>query len=119
MIRTLMLELSKFNWEILRETAERRDVSPEGLVREAVSSYLAQRNSHRIAARVPKFVRDEPERASEGDGHARVDIELEEAELEELSEAAAEQQVPVESLVTHAVLLFIADLERQGGGTSR
>jgi len=107
----LMLELSNFSWEMLSEAAARRNVSPEGLVHEAVASYLSQRDAERVALRVPKFARGEAEGPG-AQGRSGVAIELDEAELAELGEMAEAQQVSIERLVNHAVLLFIADLER-------
>jgi predicted DNA-binding ribbon-helix-helix protein len=109
----LMLELSNFTWEMLSEAAARRNVSPEGLVQEAVTSYLSQKDVDRAALRVPKFARGEPEPGSDAERRPGVAIELDEAELAELGELAEAQQVPVERLVNHAVLLLIADLDRK------
>jgi predicted DNA-binding ribbon-helix-helix protein len=108
-----MLELSNFSWEMLSEAAARRKATPEDLVQQAVASYLSQKDAGRAALRVPKFAREQPEAGSDPERRPGVAIELDEAELAELAELAEAQQVPVERLVNHAVMLFIADLDRK------
>jgi hypothetical protein len=114
----LTLDLSMFGREALSESAERQNAEPETLVQRAVLHYLSQRDAGRISARVPRFARGEPKSESGGNGHTLVTIELEDAEWGALAEAAAAEQVPIEGLVRHAVLLFLSDLD-QGRVTGR
>lgn len=52
-VRRLALELNDFTWEALEEEAARLGVSIEELARFAVLYYLADRDSGRIARRLP------------------------------------------------------------------
>jgi hypothetical protein len=86
--------------------------SRDAVIRAAARYYLADRDSGRIAWRVPPFVRRDD---SNGAG---TDVELDEATTEALEEEARRQRIAPGRLVEHALLYFLADLDSRRAGDS-
>jgi hypothetical protein len=106
---TLVIHLTPFGAEILDAEGRRQARPVDRLVEEAVLHLLAESRSRRIATRVPPLPWTDP-----GFQAREVRLELEEASWVALGEEADRQRQPVERLVEHAVLLYLADLEAGG-----
>ena len=110
---TLVIHLTAFGAEILDAEGRRQARPVDELVEEAVQHLLAESRSSRIATRVP------PLPWTDREFQAReVRLELEEASWRSLGEEADRQRQPVERLIEHAVLLYLADLEAGGEATA-
>ena len=109
MRRSLELALTDFSRSSLEQAARRQGVSVSTLVARAALYYLVERESDRVAARVPRLSREPP--AERRDGLLRVTIELRTAAWRDLDRASESEGVSVERLLEHAALLLLADLE--------
>jgi hypothetical protein len=109
MRRSLELALTDFSRSSLEQVARRQGVSVSTLVTRAALYYLVERESDRPAARVPRLSREPA--AEKKDGLLRVTIELRAAAWRVLDRATESEGLPVERLLEHAALLFLADLE--------
>ena len=105
MSRSLPLALDEFGASALREHAECFSVSPERVARRAARYYLDDRDSGRLALRVPRLegVRDGPA--------MQLRVPLDEDMWRDLGAEATRQGVSVEALLEHAILYFLADLD--------
>jgi hypothetical protein len=115
--QSVTLELGSFGLEVLSRGVAEQKIPAETLVRHAALYYLSQKDADRAAARVPRFAR-EPTTESDHDGQMLVTLDLEDEEWAALQQAADDQQVTLERLLQHAVLLFLTDLE-EGRVTAR
>jgi hypothetical protein len=103
---TLVIHLTAFGAEILDAEGRRQARPVDRLVEEAVRHLLATSRSRPMATRVPPLPRTDS-----GIQPREVTLELEEASWRALGEEAGRQRQPVERLVEHAVLLYLADLD--------
>jgi hypothetical protein len=90
----------------LESEARRQRLGLGALLRHAVQYYLAERASGRVAGRVPPFSRQEA-----GAEEISVAVELEESEWRRFEEAATVERVSVPSLLRHAAMLYLADID--------
>jgi hypothetical protein len=102
----LTLSLEEFGASTLEGEAERLSVTPAELGRQAVRYYLSDRDSGRMALRVPRL----------SGGGARepameLELELDDDAWRELDEEAQRQGVSLERLLEHAVVYFLVDLD--------
>jgi hypothetical protein len=98
------LQLDDFGKEAL-EAQMGGGTSRDAVIRTATRYYLGDRDSGRVAWRVPPFVpRGDPNGAG-------TDVELDEATTEALEEEARRQGIAPGRLVEHALLYFLADLD--------
>jgi hypothetical protein len=98
------LQLDDFGKKAL-EAQVRDGSSRDAVIRAAARYYLADRESGRVAWRVPRFVRP-----AHADG-AGTDVELDDATMQALEQEARRQGIPPGRLVEHALLYFLADLD--------
>jgi hypothetical protein len=105
--RQVTLFLEDFARGSLEAHARALDVPMDALVRQAARYYLAARSGGPPAPRVPRFVR---ERGAAGDA-VGLTLELDEAAWGELEVDAVYERLPVERVIEHAALLFLADIE--------
>jgi len=92
-----------------RETLERYEkagYTPHSLLRSAVAYYLSEDAEDRPAWRVPHFLEGQPAKGR----RSRFDVDY--GTWRALVDAAAAQEVSLESLARHALLFYVADLER-------
>jgi hypothetical protein len=104
--RLLLLSLEEFGASTLKAEAERYFVSPAELGRYAVRYYLSDRDSERMAWRVPPLPQDTVREPALG-----LEVDLDPDTWRELDEEAERQEVSVERLLTHAIIYFLADLD--------
>ena len=104
--RLLLLSLEEFGASALAEQAERYSVTPAQLGRHAVRYYLSERDSGRMALRVPRFTQ-----GAARDPALELKLDLDPDSWRELDEEAQRQKVSVERLLEHAMLYFLADLD--------
>ena len=109
MRRSVELTLTDFSRNALAHEAPRHGLSVSTLLARAALYYLLERESGRLAARVPRL-HDEPS-ATSGNSVVPVTIELRAPRWRELEHGAASEGISVERLLEHAVLLFLVDLE--------
>jgi hypothetical protein len=102
----LTLALEEFGATTLEAEAERYSVSPAELGRRAVQYYLADRDSGRMALRVPQLSRKTGRKPV-----LTLTLDLDPSTWLELEEEAERQQVTVERLLEHAIVYFLADLD--------
>jgi hypothetical protein len=106
MRRLLTLSLDEFGADAIEEQAAQYSVTPAELGRRAARYYLSDLSSGRMALRVPRLDRGRAGRRS-----MRLAIDLDADSWRELEAEARRQEVPVEALVVHAILYFLADLD--------
>jgi len=104
--RILTLALEEFGASTLEAEAERYSVSPAELGRHAVDYYLSDRDSGRMALRVPRLSQEAGRRPA-----LELRLDLDPATWRELEEEAERQKVSVERLLEHAIVYFLADLD--------
>jgi hypothetical protein len=104
--RLLVLSLEEFGASTLEAEAERYSVSPAELARHAVRYYLSDRDSGRMALKVPRLSRD-----TSGKPALELELDLDPDTWRELEKEAERQEVSVERLLTHAMIYFLADLD--------
>jgi hypothetical protein len=104
--RMVTLALEEFGASTLEAEAERYSVSPAELGSHAVRYYLSDRDSGRMALRVPQLSQEPA-----GKPVLALSIDLDADTWRELEEEAQTQQVSVERLLVHAIVYFLADLD--------
>jgi hypothetical protein len=104
--RMVTLALEEFGASTLEAEAERYSVSPAELGGHAVRYYLSDRDSGRMALRVPQLSQEPA-----GKPVVALSIDLDADIWRELEEEAQNQQVSVERLLVHAIVYFLADLD--------
>jgi hypothetical protein len=100
------LELDDFGSEAL-EAQVRRGSTRDAVICTATRYYLSDRGSGRLAWRPPVFVRRGEQAAS-----AITDVDLDKDTMEALEEQAQRHGVAANRLAEHALLSFLADLDR-------
>jgi hypothetical protein len=104
--RSLLLSLEEFGASKLEAEAKRYSVSPAELGRYAVRYYLSDRDSERLAWRVPRLSRETGRQPA-----LELELDLDPDTWPDLDEEAERQEVSVERLLTHAIIYFLADLD--------
>jgi hypothetical protein len=104
--RLLLLSLEEFGASTLEAEAERYSVTPAELGRHAVRYYLSDRDSGRMAFRVPRLPGGAPREPA-----LELKLALDPDTSRELDDEAERQEVSVERLLEHAMLYFLADLD--------
>jgi hypothetical protein len=104
--RMVTLALEEFGASRLEAEAERYSVSPAELGSHAVRYYLSDRDSGRMALRVPQLSQEPA-----GKPVLALSIDLDADIWGELEEEAQTQQVSVERLLVHAIVYFLGDLD--------
>jgi hypothetical protein len=106
----LLLNLDEFGRSAIERFARNRAGSQSAAVRTASLYYLADCRGERSTWQVPRFAksrRDHPDRPG---GHGLV-VDLDEDTWQAVTVEAERQNVSPETLVTHAVVYFLADLD--------
>jgi hypothetical protein len=102
----LSLSLEEFGASTLEAEAERYSVSPGALGGHAVRYYLSDRDSGRMAWKVPRLSRETARRPA-----LELKLDLDPDTWRDLDKEAERQEVSVERLLTHAIIYFLADLD--------
>ena len=105
MTKSMTLQLDNFGRQALSQFAEENRDSASTVVRTASLYYLADRDSRRPAWRVPRFARTSPDL----DG---LEIDLDDDTFAALRQEASGQGVEPSRLAEHALLYYLADLDR-------
>jgi len=111
--RRVTLRLGAFGAESLRAQAERHGISMDELFAGAAQYYLAlfDQARERASLQVPRLVRPPASGKSGSAGDLELRLDLVDSEWAALAGEAKRQQVPVEGLLEHALLLFLADMD--------
>jgi hypothetical protein len=104
--RLLTLSLEEFGASTLEAEATRYSVSTAGLAGHAVRYYLSDRDSGRMALRVPRLSQPATRQPA-----LELTLDLEPDSWNELDREAERQEVSVERLLEHAIVYFLADLD--------
>jgi hypothetical protein len=104
--RSVTLELTPFGRDSVADEASRQNLPVETLLRHAVLHYLAERDSDRLAPRIPRFLRSTPA----GDERVELDVDLDPSEWTAVEAAAEDAGVPLDRVLAHATMLYLADL---------
>jgi hypothetical protein len=104
--RLLTLSLEEFGASTLEAEAKRYSVSAAGLARHAVRYYLSDRDSGRMALRVPRLSQPATRQPA-----LELTLDLDADSWNELDREAERQEVSVERLLEHAIVYFLADLD--------
>jgi hypothetical protein len=104
--RRLSVSLDEFGATALKEHADRYSVSVDELGSRAARYYLADRGSGRVALKVPRLPR-----GAAGKPVLRLTVDLDDGSWRELAAEAERQGVSTETLLVHAILYFLADLD--------
>ena len=105
MTRNVTLHLDEFGQQSLDRLTKEGEGSPAGAFRTAALYYLADRDSGRPAWRAPRFRSKSPS----GEG---LRVVFDDETWDALADEATRQNVETEELAVHALLYFLADLER-------
>ena len=104
--RAIALGLEGFGRTALEDRRRALNVSVAALLRQAVLYFLSLRGSDRTAPRVPRFaLRDAPPTTF------TVGLELAACEWSDLEAESARLRLPLELVVEHSALLFLADID--------
>jgi len=108
--RTLNLGFDDFGWESLDARAAAERTSIDGLISRAAAHYASELMRRRPATRLPRHLG----RAAAGHRArvAAVTVGLPASEWNRLRVQAARQREPIEALLEHASLLYLADADR-------
>ena len=106
MRRSLSLALDEFGAAALEQHAERFSAPPAEVATRAARYYVSDLDSGRLALRVPRLAK-----GVGGKPALSLRVELDDDSLRQLDAEATRQDVPVEALLRHAVLYFLADLD--------
>jgi hypothetical protein len=107
MERGLTLELTEFGRGLLEEQARREQVPLDTVVREAAVYYAADLDSSRPAATPPP---QPAARWADGSSALELRLDLDASTWDALSGAAERHGVPVERMLVHAALYYVADM---------
>jgi hypothetical protein len=102
----LTLSLEEFGASTLVGKAERYSVSTTRLAQQAVRYYLSDRDSGRMALRVPRLSQERARQPA-----LELTLDLDADSWNELKQEAERQEVSVERLLEHAIIYFLADLD--------
>jgi hypothetical protein len=100
------LRLSRFGWTILDERASAEGFEVAAITEQACGYYASEVDSGRMAVELPTSGRQ-----YEGDAVRLLTLELGHHTVEVLEREVRRQGVSLESLVRHATLLYLADLD--------
>jgi hypothetical protein len=106
---SVRLQLGEFTLASMEDLSRQRGVTVDTVMREATLYYLADRES-RQSWRYPRFAKGRP------GARLEVTVKLEEDLVRAASAEADLQEVPLERLLEHAVLYYLADLARGPDG---
>jgi hypothetical protein len=107
-MRSTTLQMDTFGKRAIEQYAESQASSPSAVVRTAALYYLADRETERHSWRVPRFLREsEPAEAGE-----ELQIDIDDPTWAAIEREAARQGVSPALLTRHAVLYFLAELDR-------
>jgi len=102
--RSRRVALGEFTRVSLKKQARRQGVTVDALLGEAMSHYLADRDSGRAAWRFPTAGRDRREL------EPVLELSVADDDWIALETEAKAQQVPADRLLEHAALYYLADL---------
>lgn len=102
----MVLELDQFGRTTLEAQAERQDVALGALLREAIHYYLSDGETRRVGWSYPRFRRETPP----GDADLDVALDVDDVTWRRFEAEAEKQDVPIERLLEHAALYYVADL---------
>jgi hypothetical protein len=105
---SMTLELDPFGRTTIESQAEHQEVALGALLRQAVRYYLADRTSGRRGWRYPRFRRNGS--YANADTAFDVVVDVDQLTWQGFTREAQAQRVPVERLLEHAALYFVADL---------
>jgi hypothetical protein len=104
--RLLTLSLEEFGASTLEAEADRYSVSTARLAQRAVRYYLSDRDSNRMALRVPRLSQERARQPA-----LVLTLDLDSDSWNELKQEAERQEVSLERLLEHAIIYFLADLD--------
>jgi hypothetical protein len=104
--RLLTLSLEEFGASTLEVEADRYSVSTTRLAQQAVRYYLSERESGRMALRVPRLSQEGARQPV-----LELTLDLDSDSWNELQREAERQEVSLERLLEHAIVYFLADLD--------
>jgi len=105
-MRSTTLRMDTFGRQGVEQYAETSGTSPSEVVRAAALYYLADRETDKLAWRVPRFVRD----AAAEEAGEPMQIDLDDSTWAAIEQEALRQGVSPALLTQHAVLYFLAEL---------
>jgi hypothetical protein len=107
-MRSTTLRMDSFGKKAIEQYAQANRTSPSAVVQEAALYYLSDRESEKHAWRVPRFVRE----SGEPQGGEELQIDIDDSTWAAIEQEALRQGVSPTLLTQHAVLYFLAELDR-------
>jgi hypothetical protein len=107
--RQVTLQLGEFAVDAIERQARALGISADRLVREALIYYVSDLGSERLAARPQRIAAESSGRFQREMLELCVDVDA--RTWEELEREAARYEMPLERLLGHAALYYLADLE--------
>jgi hypothetical protein len=108
--RAVRLQLDGFGRRMLEEEAHRRRASTDDVIEAAALYYMLDMRANRLTVRVPRLERSAP--VGNGAGPVWLGPRLDAEAWGALEREAARQCVPLERLLEHLILYYLADVER-------
>ena len=97
------ISFNRFGWTGIEERAKAEGVGPAQLMQEACAYYVGELDSGRIATKLPRF-------RSQHGGQVRVlTLELDERMLRRLEAEADRASAPLERMLAHVAIVYLAD----------
>ena len=100
--------MDTFGKKAIEQYALTNRTSPSAVVQEAALYYLSDRESEKLAWRVPRFVRD----AGSVEAGEQMQIDLDDSTWAAIEQESLRQGVSPALLTQHAVLYFLAEIDR-------
>ncbi len=100
----LPIKVDEFVWTALEERSSAERVEVGQLVAQASAYYASELDGGRAASTVPRFARE-----IRGGESRTLTLELDAASLARLQQEAERQEMPLERLLAHAAILYLAD----------
>jgi hypothetical protein len=102
----ISISLSRFGWASLEERAGADGFELAEVTEQACAYYASELDSGRPATKLPRFDHDDPTQTAR-----RLSLELDDDCAERLNREAERQGVSLQSLLRHATLMYLADLD--------
>ena len=102
----ISISLSRFGWTSLEERASADGFDLAEFTEQACAYYASELDSGRLAAKLPRFDHEDPTQSAR-----RLSLELDNECAERLNREAQRQGVSLPTLLRHATLMYLADVD--------
>jgi hypothetical protein len=107
--RRVTLTFDRFARESVEAHARSLAVPVSAIVSQAALYFLSARGQDRAASKIPRFARGR--KASSSEPGLELKLQLQESDWSALDVEGVRQHAPLEGILEHATMLFLADLD--------